>query len=80
MQFYFKNKHNNRRSTSNNVISFGKSSCRVAVTPRTPGSFHSSFYHNQGPFYSCATKPKNNVVKIQDYKKNKQNKSTKGSN
>lgn len=63
------NKHKQRRQTSNNVISFGKSSCRVTVTSRAPGSFHSSFYSNQGSFNSCDTKAKSNVVKIQDYKK-----------
>lgn len=75
-----KNKHQQRRLCSNNVISFGKSSCRASVTSRTLGSLHSSFYNNQGTSYSCITKAKNNVIKIQDYKKKKQNKSTKGSN
>ena len=64
MRFNFKNKLNNRRSTSNNVISFSKSSCRVAATPRTLGSFHFPFFHNQGSFNSCNTKAKNKVTKI----------------
>ena len=58
------NKLNNRRSTSNNVISFSKSSCRVAATPRTLGSLHFPFFHNQGSFNSCNTKAKNKVTKI----------------
>ena len=64
MRFNIKNKLNNRRSTSNNVISFSKSSCRVAATPRTLGSLHFPFFHNQGSFNSCNTKVKNKVTKI----------------
>ena len=64
MRFNFKNKLNNRRSTSNNVISFSKSSCRVAATPRTLGSLHFPFFHNQGSFNSCNTKAKNKITKI----------------
>ena len=64
MRFNFKNKLNNRRSTSNNVISFSKSSCRVAATPRTLGSLHFPFFHNQESFNSCNTKAKNKVTKI----------------
>ena len=64
MRFNFKNKLNNRRSTSNNVISFSKSSCRVTATPRTLGSLHFPFFHNQGSFNSCNTKAKNKVTKI----------------
>ena len=64
MRFNFKNKLNNRRSTSNNVISFSKSSCRVAATPRTLGSLHFPFFHNQRSFNSCDTKAKNKVTKI----------------
>ena len=63
MRFNFKNKHNNRRSTSNNVISFSKSSYRVAATPRTLGSLHFPFFHKQG-FSSCNTKANNKVTKI----------------
>ena len=63
MRFNFKNKLNNRRSTSNNVISFSKSSCRVAATPRTLKSPSFPFFHNQG-FNSCNTKAKNKVTKI----------------
>ena len=64
MRFNLKNKLNNRRSTSNNVISFSKSSCRVAATPRTLGSLHFPFFHNQVSFNSCNTKAKNKVTKI----------------
>ncbi len=64
MRFNFKNKLNNRRSTSNNVISFSKSSCRVASTPRTLGSLHFPFFHNQGSVNSCNTKAKKKVTKI----------------
>ena len=64
MRLYLKNKLNNRRSSSNNVISFSKSSCRVAATPRTLGSLHFPFFHNQGSFNSCNTKAKNKVTKI----------------
>ena len=64
MRFNFKNKHNNRRSTSNNVISFSKSSCRVAATPRTLGSLHFPFFHNQGSLKSCNTKAKQKVKKV----------------
>ena len=63
MRFNFKNKLNNRRSTSNNVISFSKSSCRVAATPRTLESPSFPFFHNQG-FNSCNTKAKNKVIKV----------------
>ena len=53
-----------RRHTSNNIISFGRSSCRVTATPRTLGSLHFPFLHNQGSFISCNTKAKNKVTKI----------------
>ncbi len=71
-----KNKHQQRRLSSNNIISFGKSSCRQAVTARNP----SSFSHIQGPFINCSTKTKDNVIKIKDYKKKKRKKLLKGSN
>ena len=58
------NKHKHRRSTSNNEINFSKSSCRGAATPRTLGSLHFPFFHNQGSFNSCNTKAKNKVTKI----------------
>ena len=58
------NKSKQRRHTSNNIISFGKSSCRVAVTPRTLGSLHFPFFHNQGSFNNCSTKAKNKITKI----------------
>tara|TARA_B100000886_G_C20132162_1_gene370372 strand:- start:221 stop:562 length:342 start_codon:yes stop_codon:yes gene_type:complete len=64
MQLNFKYKLNNRRSTSNNVISLSKSSYRVPATPRTLGSLHFHFFHNQGSFNSCNTKAKNKVAKI----------------
>ena len=64
MRFNFKNKLNNRRSTSNNIVSFGKSSCRVTATPRTLGSLHYPFIHNQGSFNNCSTKAKNKITKI----------------
>ena len=53
-----------RRHTSNNIISFGRSSCRVAVTPRTLGSLHFPFFHNQGSLKSCNTKAKQKVKKV----------------
>jgi len=37
--FKIKNNLKQRRLFSNNNVSFGKSSCRVAVTPRSLGSF-----------------------------------------
>ena len=64
MRFNFKNKLNNRRFTSNNVISFSKSSCRVAATPRTLGSPSFPFYHNQVPFCSSSTKALKETIKI----------------
>ena len=64
MRFNFKNKLNNRRSTSNNVISFGKSSCRAMVTSRSLGSLHFPFLHNQEISNSCSTKAKNKLTKI----------------
>ncbi len=63
MRFNFKNKLNNRRFTSNNVISFSKSSYRVTATPRTLGSLHYPFLNNQES-NSCNTKAKNKVTKI----------------
>ena len=64
MQLNFKYKLNNRRSTSNKAVGFGKSSFRIAATPRTLGSLHFPFFHNQGSFNSCNTKAKNKVTKI----------------
>ena len=64
MRFNFNNKYKQRRSTSNNIYSFGKSSCRVPVTARTSGSLHIPFYHNQKSFSSCSTKAKNALTKI----------------
>ena len=57
------NKHKQRRLFSNNNVSFGKSSCRVAVTPRSLGSLHFPF-SNQGSFYGCNTKAKKVITKI----------------
>ena len=56
-----------RRHTSNNIISFGRSSCRVAVTPRTLGSLHFPFFHNQGSFNSCSTKAKNTKIHFRSF-------------
>ena len=53
-----------RRLHSSNFYSFGKSSCRVAATPRTLGSSSFPFYHNQVPFCSNSTKPIIETVKI----------------
>ena len=64
MQLNNKKKINNRRSTSSNIVGFGKSSCRVTATPRTLGSLHYPFFHNQGSFNSCSTKAKNKITKI----------------
>ena len=64
MRLNFRNKLNNRRSTSNNLISFGKSSFRIAATPRTLGSLHFPFFHNQGSLKSCNTKAKQKVKKV----------------
>lgn len=58
MQFKFNNKHKQRRSSSNNIYGLGKSSCRVAVTPRTLGSFLFPFINIQGSFSNCSTKAK----------------------
>ena len=67
MRFNFKNKLNNRRSTSNNIVSFGKSSCRVAVTPRTLGSLHYPFFHNQESFNNCSTKVKKTKIHFRSF-------------
>jgi len=67
MRFNFKNKLNNRRSTSNNIIGFGKSSCRVTATPRTLGSLHYPFFHNQGSFNNCSTKAKNKKIHFRSF-------------
>jgi hypothetical protein len=64
MQFNFNIKHKQRRLRSNNFSSFGKSSCRVAVTPRTLGSFLFPFINIQGSFSNCSTKAKNALTKI----------------
>jgi len=64
MQFNFNNKHKQRRSRSNNIYGLGKSSCRVAVTPRTLGSLPIPFIHNQGSFSNCSTKAKNALTKV----------------
>ena len=61
MQLNNKKKLNNRRSTSNNIVSFGKSSCRVAVTPRTLGSLHYPFINN------CSTKAKNTKIHFRSF-------------
>lgn len=58
------NKHKQRRFNSNNIISFGKSSCRVVATPDALRSLHIPFSNNQGYLYSCKTKTKDNLIKI----------------
>ena len=60
-----------RRHTSNNVISFGKSSCRVTATPRTLGSLHYPFFHNQGSFNNCYTKAKNTKIHFRSFSSRK---------
>ena len=60
------NKHKQRRSI-NNVISFGKSSCRVTATPRTLGSLHFPFFHKQGSFNNCSTKAKNIKIHFRSF-------------
>ena len=64
MRFNFNNKYKQRRLSSNNFYSFGKSSCRVAVTPRTLGSLHIPFSKNQVSFSSCSAEAKKASVKI----------------
>ena len=64
MRFNFNNKYKQRRLRSNNFNSFGKSSCRVAVTPRTLGSLHVPFLNVQGSFSSSSTKAKNALTKV----------------
>ena len=64
MRFNFNNKYKQRRSTSNNIYSFGKSSCRVPVTARTSGSLHIPSYHNQGAFNSSSAKANKDLTKI----------------
>ena len=56
-----------RRHTSNNIISFGRSSCRVTATPRTLGSLHYPFFHNQGSFNNCYTKAKNTKIHFRSF-------------
>ena len=53
-----------RRLHSSNFYSFGKSSCRVAATPRNLGSPSFPFYHNQVPFCSSSTKALKETIKI----------------
>ena len=64
MQFNFKNKLNNRRSTSNNIVSFGKSSCRVAATPRTLGSLHFLSFITKGLSTTALPKLKTKLLKF----------------
>ena len=59
-----KNNFKQRRLHSSNFYSFGKSSCRVAVTPRTLGSLHFPFLHNQGSVSSSSTKALKETTKI----------------
>ncbi len=55
---------NKRRLHCSNFYSFGKSSCRVAVTSRSLGSFSSLHLNNQVSFCSNSTKPIIETVKI----------------
>jgi len=55
------NKHKQRRLSSHNFSSFGKSSCRVAVTPRSLGSPFIPFYHNQVSFCSNSSKARKSI-------------------
>ena len=55
---------NKRRLHSSNFYSFGKSSCRVAATPRTLGSPIYPFFHNQVDFSSSSTKALKETIKI----------------
>ena len=64
MRFNFNNKYKQRRSTSNNFNSFGRSNCRVAETPNTLGSLHIPFYQNQGAFNSSSAKANKDLTKI----------------
>ena len=64
MRLNFRNKLNNRRFNSNNIISFGKSSCKIAATPSALRSLHIPFSDNQGYLNSCNTKAKDNLIKI----------------
>ena len=63
----FKFNNNKRRNNPNNMNSFGKSSCRVAVTPRTLGPLHYPFFHNQGSFNNCSTKAKNTKIHFRSF-------------
>ncbi len=54
-----------RRLHSSNFYSFGKSSCRVAATPRNLGSSSFPFIsHNQASFCSSSTKALKETIKI----------------
>ena len=55
---------NKRRLHCSNFYSFGKSSCRVAVTSRSLGSLSSLHLNNQVSFCSNSTKPIIETVKI----------------
>ena len=55
---------NKRRLRASNFYSFGKSSCRAAVTPRALGSLSYPFYQNQVAFSSDSTKALKATIKI----------------
>ena len=56
---------NKRRLRASNFYSFGKSSCRVAATPRNLGSSSFPFIsHNQASFCSGSTKALKGTIKI----------------
>ena len=61
------NNNKQRRHTSNNKTSFGKSSCRVAVTPRTLGSLHYPFFHNQVSLNNYSTKAKKTKIHFRSF-------------
>ena len=63
----FKINDNKRRNNSNNMNSFGKSSCRVTVTPRTLGSLHYPFLNNRESFNNCSTKAKNTKIHFRSF-------------
>ena len=65
MRFNFNNKYKQRRLSSNNFYSFGKSSCRVAVTPRTLWFPSYPFLSKtRESFSSCSAKAKKASAKI----------------
>ena len=64
---HINNKHKQRRQTSSKNVSFGKSSCRVTAMPRTLGSLHYPFFHNQESFNNCSIKAKNTKIHFRSF-------------